>query len=185
MKKLPERICQVVLFCLCCAWLTSSVAQTTQMSQTQMPKIEGDSFAGRKVVLPDDAKGKVAVLVLGFTKASKGPTSDWAKKLTADFAGQAEIFQLPVLEDVPRLIRVMVISSIKKGVPENQREHFVPILQREAELKKFVNYKEPDDAYLIVLDRGSSVVRQQHGGTNDASYPGLRSQIEDLLSASK
>ena len=62
------------------AGLGSSIAQST----TPMPKIQGDSLAGHSVVLPDAAAGKIAVLIFGFTKASKVPTSAWAEKLQAD-----------------------------------------------------------------------------------------------------
>ena len=75
----------------------------------------------------------------------------------------------------------MVISGIKKDVPEGLRDHSVPILQGEAELKKVVHYKEPDEAYLVLLDRAGNLVRQSHGAANDANYAGLRGQIEALL----
>jgi len=149
-----------------------------------MPKVEGDSFSGRHVVLPDDSKGKVAVLVFGFTKASKTPTSLWAQKTLGEFGSNAgfELYQLPVLEDVPRLIRGMVISGIKKGVPEKVHDHFVPIVHGEAELKKFVNYSEPDDAYLVTLNPVGNVTQQLHGPFTDAAYTQLRVQIQSLLS---
>jgi hypothetical protein len=123
------------------------------------------------------------VLVFGFTKASKGPTSRWAEKTLAEFGSDAgfELYQLPVLEDVPRLIRGMVISGIKKGVPEKTRDHFVPIVQGEADLKKFVNYKEPDDAYLVIVNPDGLVVQQLHGAVTDAAYGQLRAQIQTLL----
>jgi len=148
-----------------------------------MPKTEGQSLAGSKVVLPDAAAGKVAVLIFGFTKASRVPTGAWAKRLREDFGTRPdfELYQLPVLEDVPRFVRGMVISGIKKGVPENQRDHFVPILQGEAELKKFAHYNEPDDAYLVVLSRTRDVVEQGHGTPSDAKYAELRVKIESVL----
>jgi hypothetical protein len=141
-------------------------------AQQPMPRVEGESFTGRKVVLPDDAKEKVAVLVFGFTKASKGPTSAWGEKIFSEFGNQTgfELYQLPVLEDVPRFIRGMVISGMKKGIKENMRDHFVPILQGESELKKLVSYKEPDDAYLVVLDPSGKVGQQIHGPFSDAAY---------------
>jgi len=148
-----------------------------------MPRIEGDNLAGHRVVLPQAAAGKVAVLIFGFTKASKVPTSAWADKLQPDFGTRAgfEAYQLPVLEDVPRLFRGMVISGIRKGIPENKRDHFVPILQGEAELKKLVGYKEPDDAYLVILDRAGNIVQQVHGSPNDSNYAQVRSAIESPL----
>jgi hypothetical protein len=152
-------------------------------AQAQMLRVEGESFAERKVVLPDDAKGKVAVLVFGFTKASKGPTSAWAGKIFSEFGTEQgfELYQLPVLEDVPRFVRGMVISSIKKGVKENMRDHFVPILQHESELKKLVSYKDADDAYLVILDPAGQIVQQVHGPFSDAAYEPLRKEIQTLL----
>ncbi len=161
------------------AGLGSSIAQST----TPMPKIQGDSLAGHSVVLPDSAAGKIAILIFGFTKASKVPTSAWAEKLQAGLGSRAdlELYQLPVLEDVPKLFRSMVISGIKKGVAENKRDHFVPILQGEAELKKLVRYKEPDDAYLMILGRDGSIVQQVHGAPNDPNYAQVKSTIESVL----
>ena len=151
--------------------------------QQVMPRVQGESFAGRQVVLPDDARGRVAVLVFGFTKASKGSTSAWADKIFTEFGTQSgiELFQLPVLEDVPSFVRGMVTSSMKKGVKENLRDHFVPILQGESELKKLVSYKEPDDAYLVVLDPSGQIAQQMHGPFSDAKYEQLRKEIQTLM----
>jgi hypothetical protein len=166
------------IFCV-----SAGFAQTGQ----PMPRIEGESFAGQKIVLPDDAHGKIAVLVFGFTKASKVPTSAWAQKINGEFGSHDgfELYELPVLEDVPRLIRGMVISSIKKGVPENRRARFVPIVQNESGLKRLVNYKEPDDAYLVTLDPTGQVVAQMHGQFTDAAYAHCRTDLQSLLKRSQ
>ena len=159
-----------------------AAALAVAQSHSAMPPIEGQSLAGRKVVLPDAAAGNLAVLIFGFTRASKTPTSDWAKKLRADFRQSAlDVYQIPVLEDVPRLIRGMVISGIKKGVPENERHHFVVVVQSEAELKNFVGYKEPDDAYLVLLDRKGNVIEQLHGPPASDSYERLKQVLGSLL----
>jgi hypothetical protein len=169
----------ILRLCCCLALISSSLTQSTPT----MPKTQGQSFAGHSVVLPDAAAGKVAVLIFGFTKASKVPTSAWADKVQAYLGTrpEVELYQLPVLEDVPQLFRSMVISGIKKGVPENKRDHFVPILQGEAELKKLVSYKKPDDAYLIILGRAGNIVQQIHGAPNDASTAQVKLTIESLL----
>jgi hypothetical protein len=168
--------------------LLASISTAAQSAvEMPMPKVEGESLAGHHIVLPDAASGKVAVLIFGFTKASKGPTAAWAKKISTDFASQLAfvLYQLPVLEDVPRFVRGMVISGIRKGVPEETRDHFVPILNGEADLKKLVSYKEQDDAYLVVLNREGKIVTQMHGPVADAGYAPLKTQLESLLNAVK
>jgi hypothetical protein len=164
-----------------CALLSASLAWA--QAPQPMPRVEGESFAGRKVVLPDATKGHVAVLVFGFTKKSKEPTSAWGNKIASEFGTQSgfELYQLPVLEDVPRFIRGMVISGIKKGVKEDKRDHFVPIVQGESGLKQLVGYKEADDAYLVVINRDGQIVQQTHGLFSDAAYGQLRSEIQMLL----
>ena len=168
------------LFLCCLALVASSIAQ----SAPRMPRIEGESLAGHKINLPEAAAGKVAVLVFGFTKASKEPTGAWAERLQAEFGSRSdfELYQLPVLEDIPRLFRGMVISGIRKGVAENKRDHFVPILQGEVALKKLVQYREPDDAYLVVLDRAGNILEQSHGSLDDSAYARLRAHIDSALS---
>ncbi|HEV2398117.1 MAG TPA: hypothetical protein VGS27_14320 [Candidatus Sulfotelmatobacter sp.] len=151
-----------------------------------LPAIEGESLAGGKVTLPEAARGKIAVLILGFTKASKEPTSAWANKLYGERPSAGlQIYQLPILEDVPGFIRGIVISSMKKGVPEDRRDHFVPIVKHEAALKKLVSYKEPDDAYLIVLDVSGEVAFQIHGPSSDVAYRELSSKVQSLLNGQK
>lgn len=164
-------------------WLAAVTLVGIVLVAQNLPMIEGDSLTGQHVVLPKAANGKVAVLVLGFTKASKIPTSAWGNRMVTDFANTPNLvlYQLPVLEEVPGIIRGMVISGIKKGVPENRRGYFVPVLHNESELKKLVNYKEPDDAYLILLDLSGRIAYQTHGALTESSYAEVRRHIVALL----
>ncbi len=169
---------------LICLLLDLSSIATAQ-NYPPMPSIEGESFSGRKVVIPGNLSGKIGVLVLGFSKASKTQTAAWADRIEADFGTQPAIalYQLPVLEDVPSLVRGMVISSIRKSVPEKKREQFVPVLHGEKELKGAVHFQEKDDAYLILLDRNGAIVDQTHGAPNDERYSRLREHIKSLLNS--
>lgn len=162
-------------------------ALAAAQNPSRMPTIEGESLTGSKISLPEAAKGKVTVLVFGFTKASKTATGAWADRLSADFAAQNgfALYQLPVLESVPGFIRGMVISSMKKGVRENMRGHFVPILRGEAELKKLVDYKEPDDAYVVILDTSGNIIEQKHGPFDEAAYAQLRADVQSQLNRQK
>ena len=161
---------------LFCALLGVATAQ-------QFPRLQEENLAGQQVVLPAAAAGKVAVLVFGFSRASQNSTGAWMKRLRNGFGTNpgVSLYQLPVLEDAPRLLRGMIVSGMKRGVPENERGNFVPVLHNEAELKKLVNYEEADDAYLVVLDRGGKVVYQVHGGPDAAGYAELHTELQGVL----
>ena len=159
--------------------LLASISAVAQ----QFPRLQEESLAGQQVVLPDAASGKVAVLVFGFSRASQSSTGTWAKHLREDFGKNpgVSLYQLPVLEEAPRLLRGMITSGMKKGVPEAEHANFVPIMHNEAGLKKLVSYQEPDDAYLIVLDRTGKIAYQTQGGPDASGYAELRKKLQDLL----
>jgi hypothetical protein len=170
---------RAIVLLVCLTAVCPALAQSSQ----PLPRLEGENFAGHKVLLPGDAAGKVTILVFGFSHASSKPTGAWADKLAAEFGSQPgfDLYQLPVLEDVPRLIRGMVVSGIKKSVPDSKRDHFVPLFQGEDQLKKTVNFTASDDAYIVLLDRAGKIVQQAHGPVDDAHYAPIRAQIKSLL----
>jgi hypothetical protein len=165
-----------VAFAVCATLVSNAVAQ-------QFPRLQEENLNGQQVVLPDAASGNVAILVFGFTKASQNTTGAWMKRLQPDYGKNSGVmlYQLPVLEEAPRLIRGMIVSGMKKGVPEDLRANFVPVMHNEAELKKLAGYKDADDAYIVVLDRGGKVAYQTHGATPDAGYSELQAKLSALL----
>ena len=177
MKTRSYRSCQLGLY------LSFLLASAAAQSLPPLPKIQGETLNKHQIVLPAAASGKVAVLVFGFTDKSKKQTTEWGKEISKQFAEQKdfELYQLPVLEDVPRLIRGMVISGIRKGVPENERDHFVIVLQGEDDLKTLVGYKEEDDAYLVILDRSGNIARQRHGAPTADAVSQLNADVAALL----
>ena len=156
---------------------------SVEVAAQQFPHLQEENLAGQQLVLPDAAAGKVAVLVLGFSHASSTPTGAWAKRILSDFGKTSgfELYQLAVLQAVPRMFCGMIISGIKKDVPESQRANFLPILHNEDELQKLVGFKQPDDAYVVVLDRSGKVAYQTHGGSVDSGYPEFHAKVQGLL----
>ena len=149
----------------------------------QLPRLQEENLAGQQVVLPDAASGKIAVLVLGFSHASSSPSGAWAKRIRSDFGKTPgfELYQLAVLEGAPKMFRGMIVSGIKKGVPDNERANFIPVLHNADQLQKLVGFKAEDDAYIVVLDRSGNVAYQTHGASVDPGYTELRAKVESSL----
>jgi hypothetical protein len=158
----------------------------TVAAAQQFPRLQEENLNGQQVVLPDGAKGKVAVLVLGFSRSSQKSAEAWAKRVLQDFGSNPAVvlYQLPAIQDAPRFVRGMITSGMKKDVPEAQRATFVPVLHEEEALKKLVAYKKDDagdDAYIVVLDPSGKVVIQTHGGPDASGYGDLHSRLQALL----
>jgi len=61
-------------------------------------------------------------------------------------------------------------------------DHFVPILEGEAELKRRpLSYQEADDAHVVLLDRSGEIVAQPHDWFSDTGYRQFEGEIVALL----
>ena len=84
----------------------------------QFPHLEEESLAGQKVVLPELVSGKIAVLVLGFSRASSTPTGAWAKRAQQEF-GKNPGFALYQL----------AVSRVVLNIPDRRSEQQQPSIR--------------------------------------------------------
>lgn len=151
---------------------------------SSMPSVLGKTLSGEEINLPSHLKGKTALLVLSFTKASGKLARPWAEAFSKDHPtnDQTGMMQLIFLESVPRLLRGIVSSSIKKGIPKNLHEQTALIYKDETKWKQSVGFKEKDDApFLILVDQEGRIQWFHHGVFEQQSYAALAEHVDRLL----
>jgi hypothetical protein len=161
--------------------MTGAALGRESSERAEIPVTKGQTFAGEDILLPADVRGRVTILVMGFSKGSKVQTGEWGKHV-AVFAEAKNMahYQMPVLESVPRMMRGMVTRSIRNGTAPEMREHFLPIFEKEDEWKKLVKFSGPDDAYVVVLDREGRVAWLGNGKWTEQVFGAMRNVAEKL-----
>jgi hypothetical protein len=84
------------------------------------------------------------------------------------------------LESVPKLVRGMVLRSMKSSVPQSDQAHFMPIFSDEMAWKSVARFGNPDDAYVMVVDGDGKVLWQTSGRFTAAGFNTLKEQVEAL-----
>jgi hypothetical protein len=150
---------------------------------SRLPRTQGETASEKPIVLPDAAAGRVAVLIVGFSKKSSEVVERWENRLFQDYGagGQVAIFRVAVLESAPRLLRGFIRGRIEKNVPKEKRDSFVLLFQGEAEWKALVHFADADDAYLVVLDVNGSVRWIGHGNPDAAGTADVKAQVDSLM----
>jgi hypothetical protein len=141
--------------------------------QQAFPSIQGETLTGKKVELPG-AFGGQTVVIVGFTHGSQKQTKEWAQRLHGQGA-----WSVAVLQDVPRLVRGMVVHGIKSGLPKEEYDRFVVTYRGEKELKEAAGFEKPDDAYLMIVDGAGAIRWRLHGPATDAAVQGLALHHKD------
>jgi hypothetical protein len=166
--------------------LLTAVLAGAQTQSARIPTTHGTSFGGGQVTLPDDLRGRVGVLVLGFSKSSGDVCKGWGERLEQSYQSSREVmfYQMPVLESAPKFVRGMVLKSMRSGVPEAMQAHFMPVFSGESEWKKVARFANADDAYVLVVDGEGKVRWQTSGKVTEAGFAALKEQVEALQALS-
>jgi hypothetical protein len=147
-----------------------------------LPPVTAQTLSGEKVVLPRDI-GDVAVLVAGFTKASRAQTEAWAHRLRDDprVSPKAALYEVSILDGVPGFLRSMIISQMKSGIAPPRQKRFLIVTESVDSWKRALAASGTDDqAYLVLVQRSGAVVWRGHGVLTEASYQDLVRAIESL-----
>jgi hypothetical protein len=161
------------------------LALSTAANAQSIPAIKAKTLADTDILLPQPGSTQILILVLGFSHKSAENCAPWGKRLSTDFRSDTRVayYQLPVLQGAPSFVRPMILRGMRKDMPADQQAHFIPILDKEDEWKKLVNFSAPDDAYILLTGPQGHVVWQMHGPLTDAYYDALKSALSKLLSS--
>ena len=173
-------------FSIALALAALSFATLPAANAQQLPKTEEVNLAGNQVNLESSLKGNTGILILGFSKKSGNQAREWTKVLLTEFSAEPSIviLEMPILESMPRLVRGMAVRSMKNASSPVEREHFVPVFHNEAQWKEVAQFSEPDDAYIVVVDRDQKIVLREHGPVEEKHKAELIGKIHAIASAS-
>ena len=166
----------------CLGW---SAAQA--VSAVRIPPVHGAVLTGEKVDLPEGLRGKVGVLVIGFSQASRDEVEDWGRRLDEQYRSSAAVafYEMPVLESVPHVLRGFVLKQIERSVSTGGKRRFLPILDHEADWKKAAGFVTSDDAYVLVVDGGGQIEWTTRGKATTEMVAETMSEVERLRDRTK
>jgi len=174
---------------VCALLVLAPLLLPAQVRSQTLPRLEGKSLSGAAVTLPDAARGRVTLLLFGFSKASGTPCKAWAAHVWPSLRNdaQADVFTVAEMQGIPGFIKSMVVGSIRRDTPEDYRSHFVPIFGDRTQWRQLAGYQKsaPDDAYLILLDPQGVIRWRAHGPYTPALYAQLQQQMAKWRPAGK
>ena len=87
---------------------TAALAQSPSIG-SEPPKLHGQTLDEKNIVLPDEAGGKVTLLVVSLSRKAGERSGSWREHFAADFASDPHVtyYVAAMLQGAPSLIRGM------------------------------------------------------------------------------
>jgi len=148
-----------------------------------LPLLKGEFLDGKSVELPVAAKGKVALLALGFTHDSQTAVEGWTKRFRKDFGDNPQVtfYEIPMIGGLGVMAKPFITGGMRKGTPKEDHEHVITVFGSAGFWKDRLRYKAERDAYLILLGQEGTIRWVSHGFVDDAKYGELAETARRLL----
>jgi hypothetical protein len=147
-----------------------------------LPRLRGDYLAKRDAELPGDARGRIALLALGFTYASRHPVEDWSKRFREAHAGDTVVtwFEIPMMGGAARMARPFIDGGMRRGTPKGFHGNVITVWHHAGEWRERMAVKDPDTAHLLLLDRDGRIAWMHAGPLEDIAWKSLEAAVEKL-----
>ena len=164
-------------------WIACSAAPDELAVGNPLPALKGEFLTGRDALLPQAASGRVALLLLGFSYNSRFAVEAWAKKFRAQFGTDPRVtfYEVPMIGGLSRLGKWFIDGGMRRGTPKADYEHVITVYGGTEPWKRHVAFRDPEAAYLILLDKNGRVAWRSAGGLTEQAYLALSSEVSRLL----
>ena len=144
-----------------------------------IPSTRGTLLSGESIVLPEDLSTKFTVLILGFTQKSAKSSTEWGQRVELDLGSNRNVawLALPILPDLPRPFRGLLVRAFHKAVPTSLQPSFVLVFEDDSAWKAAVAFAAADDAYVLLVDRQGNILWKTHGPVNQERMRALRAAM--------
>jgi hypothetical protein len=147
-----------------------------------LPPLKGEFLTGRQATLPEAARGRVALVIMGFTYDSRFQVEAWAKQFREAYGTRDDLtfFEVPMMGNLAWAGKPFIDSGMRKSTPQELHEHVMTVWGSNSGWKKRVGFKGPNDAYLTLIDAEGRVAWRHAGAHEAAAWDSLAANVAQL-----
>ena len=163
--------------------LAMAAAPTSELAiGERLPELRGEYLTGREAVHPQASEGRVALLLLGFTYKSRFAVEAWVEKYREEFHSDPRItfYEVPMIGGFSRLGKWFIDGGMRRGTPKDDYEHVITVYGNTDAWKHRVGFRDPDAAYLILLDHSGKIAWRHGGAFDTAAWQALSAKTAEL-----
>lgn len=162
------------IFMFCFLSMAGVLAAEAQVIGKMFPSMEAETVEDKKVILPDNVKGKYTLLGLASSKKSEDELNSWFqpvfqkfiqknKGLFENFGYDVNVYFVPMFTGV----NAAATGTAKKKALKNIDPNLLPyILFYKGELKTYkeaLDFEKKDIPYFFVLDPTGKIIHATSG----------------------
>ncbi len=167
----------LLLFLTACSHVVSA---PPSLLAREFPSVSGGALTGDKVQIPEQYKGAVTVLLIGYLQKAQFDIDRWILGLL-----QAEvsvkIVEIPTIAGMmPQMVQSFIDNGMRKGIPREDWASVVTVYEDSSKIIDAIGNESPQNAHVVLLDRSGKIRWFSNRGYSAAQILELKSLVASL-----
>lgn len=177
MKKL---LLPLVILSFLLTGCSSSVSTPANIKNSLFPSVTGSNLNKEKIRLPDHYRGKVTLVLVGYTQRAQFDIDRWILgALQADV--KAEIVEVPTIAGMmPQMVQGFIDNGMRSGIPKSDWGAVVTVYEDAPKIIEALGNERPQSAYAVLLDREGRIVWSSNIGYSATQILELKKVADSL-----
>jgi hypothetical protein len=141
------------------------------------PSVSGQTLEKELMTLPDDLKGEVTLLLIGYKQDSQFDIDRWLIGLDMTQT-QVSVFEVPTIQGLfPRMFSTLIDNGMRSGIPKPLWKGVVTIYKDGEKVQAFTGNAQPNNARVVLLNAQGKVIYFHDQGFSVDALNQLRAQL--------
>jgi hypothetical protein len=122
------------------------------------PSVSGQNLEKESMTLPDDLKGEMALLLIGYKQDSQFDIDRWLIGLDMTETKVA-VYEVPTIQGLfPRMFSTFIDNGMRSGIPKPLWKGVITIYKDGDQVQAFTGNEKPNNTRVVLLDAQGNVI---------------------------
>ena len=126
-----------------------------KMVGIKFPQISAETLAGTKIILPDSAQGKIALITIAFKREAQSQLDSWLRPFMEEYGETPgfTFYEIPMLARYWKLLGWMIDSGMRSGIEEEKHKNVMTYYGNYTHYQRVLRLNDSTFGYVFLLDR--------------------------------
>ena len=144
----------------------------------KFPQISAETLAGKKILLPDSAQGKITLIIIAFKREAQSQLDSWLRPFMEEYGETPgfTFYEIPMLAWYWKLMGWMIDSGMRSGIEEEKHKNVMTYYGNYTHYQRVLRLDDSTFGYAFLLDR-EGIIRWHERGY--ATQQTIKEMIEN------
>jgi hypothetical protein len=141
------------------------------------PSVSGENLEQKEINIPEDFKGNITLLLIGYKQNSQFDIDRWLIGLDMT-STQVDVYEIPTIQGLfPKMFSTFIDNGMRSGIPKSLWKGVVTVYEDGEKVQDFTGNENPNNTRVVLINEEGIVLYFYDEGFSVSAL----NQVRDFL----